>query len=99
MHEIIKFFFERFIRIVVGLSIAVAPVHCLFSQEWRQIENKAFAVGEKLHYRFYYDAWLTGKVTAGTGVMEVKEADITFNGRPVYHIDADGQSKGMFNWF
>lgn len=55
--------------------------------------------GEKLEYRFYYDAWLTGKVTAGTGIMEVKETDQLYNNRRVYHIDAEGQSKGMFNWF
>jgi len=66
---------------------------------WRQIKNEAFGPGEKLEYKFYYDAWLTGKVTAGTGVMEVKETDKKFNDRTVYHIDTEGQSKGMFNWF
>ncbi len=66
---------------------------------WRQINNEAFRSGEKLEYKFYYDAWLTGKVTAGTGVMEVKETDQKFNDRTVYHIDTEGQSKGMFNWF
>jgi hypothetical protein len=72
----------------------------LFGQnQWRQINNEAFKSGEKLEYKFYYDAWLTGKVTAGTGVMEVKETEKKFNERMVYHIDTEGQSKGMFNWF
>jgi hypothetical protein len=31
--------------------------------------------------------------------MEVKNSDQQFNGREVYHIDTEGQSKGMFNWF
>ncbi len=72
----------------------------LLSQDsTRSINNEAFQVGERLKYRFYYDAWLTGKITAGYGVLEVKEADSLFNNRPVYHIDTEGKSKGMFNWF
>jgi len=72
----------------------------IHSQEsWRQIKNEAFKAGERLQYRFYYDAVLTGKVTAGTGVMEVKKTDKKYNDREVYHIDTEGQSKGMFNWF
>ena len=72
----------------------------LLSQDsTRSINNEAFQVGERLKYRFYYDAWLTGKITAGYGVLEVKEADSLFNKRSVYHIETEGKSKGMFNWF
>jgi len=82
------------------LASAILPLFLSAQdQTWRKVNNEAFKVGEKLQYRFYYDAWLTGKVTAGTGMMEVKEGDIKFNGRSVYHIDTEGQSKGMFNWF
>ena len=71
-----------------------------FTQEtWRQVKNEAFQAGERLQYRFYYDAWLTGKIIAGTGVLEVKDTDTLFNGREVYHIDTEGRSKGMFKWF
>lgn len=71
-----------------------------FSQEeWRKVENDAFQVGEKLKYKFYYDAWLTGKVTAGFGTLEVKTSKEKYNGREVYHIDAEGYSKGFFNLF
>jgi len=74
--------------------------HFGYAQEnWRQIENEAFQIGECLQYRFYYDAWLTGKVTAGIGFLEVKESDEVFYGRRVFHIDAEGNSKGLFNWF
>ncbi|MCD4731688.1 MAG: DUF3108 domain-containing protein [Bacteroidales bacterium] len=65
----------------------------------RSINNEAFQVGERLKYRFYYDAWLTGKITAGFGVLEVKEADSAFDDREVYHIKAEGKSKGLFNMF
>lgn len=68
-------------------------------EEFRKVDNEAFSVGEKLAFRFYYDAWLTGKVTAGIGVIEVKESGRTFNNRDAYLIKADGKSKGMFNWF
>ena len=71
-----------------------------FSQdEFRKVDNEAFQTGEKLTFRFYYDAWLTGKVTAGIGVIKVKESGRTFNDREAYLIEADGKSKGMFNWF
>jgi len=65
---------------------------------WRQINNEAFKVGERLQWRFYYDAWIAG-ITAGFGVAEVKETSKKFNNREVYHIDTEGFSKGMFNWF
>jgi len=67
--------------------------------EWRNVENTAFKPGERIQFRFYYDAWLTGKVTAGIGIAEVKESDKTFYDRPVYHIDAEGFSKGLFHLF
>lgn len=97
MHELMKYTFIPFIFLTLVLVGTFNPVR---SQEsWRQIKNEAFEPGEKLEYRFYYDAILTGKVTAGTGVMEVKNTNRKFNGREVYHIDTEGQSKGMFNWF
>ena len=72
----------------------------VFSQDTiRSINNEAFQVGERLKYRFYYDAWLTGKITAGFGVLEVKESDRSFDEREVYHIKAEGKSKGLFNMF
>lgn len=74
-------------------------LHLLSQDSIRKVNNEAFQVGERLKYRFYYDAWLTGKLTAGYGVLEVKEADSTFNQQEVYRIAAEGKSKGMFNLF
>jgi hypothetical protein len=68
-------------------------------QSWRTVENNAFQPGERIQLRFYYDAWLTGKVTAGIGVAEVKETSREFYGRPVIHIDTEGYSKGLFHFF
>jgi hypothetical protein len=65
----------------------------------RKIFNEAFKPGERIQLRFYYDAWLTGKVMAGIGIAEVKNTDRTFTGRPVYHLDTEGFSKGLFHLF
>ncbi len=67
-------------------------------EEHRVIENKAFKVGERLKWRFFYDSWLVG-ITAGYGVAEIRDTEKTFNGRPVYHIDTEGNTVKMFNWF
>ena len=79
------------------LMISAQPLYAQI--EWRKVENKAFKPGERIKLRFYYDAWLTGKVTAGIGITEVKESDRLFNGRPVYHLDTEGFSKGLFHLF
>ncbi|MBN3035395.1 MAG: DUF3108 domain-containing protein [Bacteroidales bacterium] len=65
----------------------------------RTVSHDAFRAGEKLQFRFYYDAWLTGKVTAGIGIAEVKETDRRFDAREVWHFDTEGRSKGLFNLF
>lgn len=88
---IYKIGFSLFVIIGIGQD-------CLFGQGYRSVENEAFKPGERLQWRFYYDSWLAG-ITAGYGVIEIKESEKTFNGRPVWHIDAEGYSKGMFNWF
>ncbi|MBN2173625.1 MAG: DUF3108 domain-containing protein [Bacteroidales bacterium] len=80
-----------FFYLLIGSAIA--------QDGWRTWKNEAFKPGEKLEYRFYYDAWLTGKITAGIGTLEVKTTDRKFDGRSVWHIDTEGKSKGMFNWF
>lgn len=67
--------------------------------DWRKVDNKAFKPGERIKLRFYYDAFLTGKVTAGFGIAEVKESKKLFSGRSVYHIDTEGFSKGLFHLF
>lgn len=87
-------------RIACILFLIVLFIETSFSQsEKPQVKNEAWEVGEKLLFRFYYDAWLTGKVTAGYGSTEIKETNKNFNAREVYHIEAKGWSKGMFNWF
>jgi hypothetical protein len=61
--------------------------------------NTAFVKGEHLTYRVYYDAILTGKVTAGEVTFEVKEGSKVINGRNTHHIQVLGKTKGAFNLF
>ncbi len=71
-----------------------------FSQQApRRIPNQAFTAGEKLEFRVFYDAILTGKVTAGYASLHVKEEVKTMNNRPVYHVVGEGRSRKAFDWF
>ncbi len=75
---------------LTGLSAQQAP---------RKIRNQAFTAGEKLEFRVFYDAMLTGKVTAGYASLEVKDEIKTINNRPVYHVVGEGRSRKAFDWF
>ncbi len=61
--------------------------------------NSAYGKGEQLVYRVYYDAILTGKVTAGEVTFHVKEGSRVINGRNTHHIQVLGKTKGAFNLF
>ncbi|HOI00010.1 MAG TPA: DUF3108 domain-containing protein [Bacteroidales bacterium] len=59
----------------------------------------AFKMGEELHYRVYYHAWMTGKVTAGYATMQIKDKPVKVAGKSTYHIKGEGKSRRAFNWF
>jgi hypothetical protein len=61
--------------------------------------NTAFIKGEQLVYRVYYDAILTGKVTAGEVTFSVKDTTRLIHGRKTHHIQVLGRTKGAFNLF
>lgn len=87
-----------FRKIIIVISLSILSFQAFVQEDYRIVENEAFKTGEFLKWRFFYDSWLAG-ITAGYGVAEVKNTDKEFNGRPVYYIDTEGYSKGMFNWF
>jgi hypothetical protein len=87
------------IYFLLPLLSVLTVVEITAQHQWRNVENNAFRAGERLTFRVYYDAWLTGKVTAGIGTAEVKETSRTFGGRKVYHIQTEGKSKGLFHLF
>jgi hypothetical protein len=78
-------------------------LHCspfiVDAQPFKQVKNEAFARGEKLKFRAYYDSYLTGKVSAGIATLEVSDHPKQIEGRKVYHVIGEGRSKGAFNWF
>ena len=84
-------------RIFGSLLLALIPFWA--SSQLREVKNEAFQRGEKLTYKAYYDAILTGEVVAGSCVFEIKEEDKKINNRSTYHIEAIGKTKGAFNWF
>ncbi|MCX6287905.1 MAG: DUF3108 domain-containing protein [Bacteroidetes bacterium] len=87
------------------LFIFLFTSHCslfnshLSAQEIKPVNNESFTYGEKLTFTVYYDSYLTGKVTAGTGSLEVSSASVDIAGRKTYHIVGEGKSKGAFNLF
>ncbi|MFA6925086.1 MAG: DUF3108 domain-containing protein [Bacteroidales bacterium] len=70
-----------------------------FSQQLRKINNTAFQRGEILTFRAYYDALLTGKVTAGEATLEITNENRQIAGRNTFRIVGTGASKGAFNLF
>lgn len=65
----------------------------------RSVKNEAFQRGEKLTYNVYYDAALTGKVRAGSAILEVKNENKLINKRNTLHVVASGKTHGAFNFF
>ncbi|MHC1706462.1 MAG: DUF3108 domain-containing protein [Bacteroidales bacterium] len=65
----------------------------------KRVNTPAFKKGEKLEFRVFYNAMLTGNVTAGYATLEVKSDDKMMNGRPVYHVVGEGTSRRAFDWF
>ncbi len=66
---------------------------------FRELENNAFQAGESLKYKVYYESMLTGKVNAGTAILEVKESNRRFYDRETYHISGIGKSNAAFDMF
>ena len=88
-----KFFAIIFILSVLFMSFAA-------SAQAPPLNNEAaFKRGEKITYKFYYHSPVTGNVTAGELVSEIKPQVAYRDNHPSYHIVMEGKTKGMFNWF
>lgn len=84
------------------ILIAIMILGCIatpFAQDLKKIEHKAFKPGERIKYRAFYDAVLTGEVNAGTAELEIKKDPVTIQGRKTWHIVGIGKSIGAFNFF
>lgn len=84
---------------IIAVLVLASTFSLASAQPFRKIQNKAFDRGEKFTFRVYYDSFVTGKVTAGEASIEVKNEVKIIGGRPTYHVEALGKSKGAFNFF
>jgi len=85
--------------VFAGIVFLMLASQAISSQPVKQANRDAFKKGEKLEFRVFYDAMLTGKVTAGYATLEVKTGNKTMQNRPVYHIVGEGKSRAAFDWF
>src|ERR1700751_68628 len=74
--------------------IAVYCFSHVFAQELTKTDATAFKPGEKLTYKLKY-----GIFTAAEANARVEESSLTFDGKPVYHIVAEGKTAGTFDIF
>jgi hypothetical protein len=65
-----------------------------FSQEPEKETQIAFQPGEKLHYKLKY-----GIFTAAEADLQILTGDTKYEGKPIYHIVADGKTTGTFDIF
>ncbi len=65
----------------------------------RTVDEIPFQRGEKGKYRVYYDSWITSGISAGVGIISIKDDVRQFHGRNTFHMEVTGKSVGFFNWF
>jgi hypothetical protein len=81
-----KFIYLSFLLALTGLSA--------FSQELVKDAQAAFQPGEHLHYKLHY-----GLFTAAEADLRLEESDKKYDGKPAYHVIADGKTNGTFDFF
>ncbi|RYD86839.1 MAG: DUF3108 domain-containing protein, partial [Sphingobacteriales bacterium] len=65
-----------------------------FSQTLDNVDKAVFGVGEQLSYKMKY-----GIFTAAEAELKVEESPNKYNGKPAYHITAEGKTAGTFDIF
>ena len=81
------------------LSLLILISHGLFAQNNSISRINAFQAGEKLTFKLYYNSAVTGNVSAGELVSEIKPNKVMIQNHSSYHIVMEGKTKGAFNWF
>jgi len=89
-------FFVCFIQFFYCFSQKNEKNHVFFT---KNIQNKAFSVGEKVKYRFSYGkSNKKGVITAGYGQLEIKNIK-ELRGTDCFQIKASGSSTRLFSLF
>ncbi|WDF55079.1 DUF3108 domain-containing protein [Mucilaginibacter sp. KACC 22063] len=84
-------------RTLIIFSVLVAVGLYAFKQQLPlpdKVEDTVFKSGEELNYRLKY-----GLFTAAEAHLRVEDSEVKFDGRPAYHIIADGSTAGTFDVF
>jgi hypothetical protein len=81
---------KRFLFILFFLTALSVSAFC---QEMSNIVTPVFKVGEQLTYKLKY-----GVFTAAEAYLRVEASAKKFDGRPAFHIVADGKTAGAFDF-
>ncbi|SEM39252.1 Protein of unknown function [bacterium A37T11] len=66
----------------------------ILAQKLVILDKPVFYAGEELTYKLKY-----GVLTAADGILKVKYTDQKFEGKPSFHLTAEGQTAGTFGFF
>lgn len=75
------------------LTLTLCTIN-VFSQGLNYLNHSTFKEGETLTYKLKY-----GFLTAATATIKVLPTDVKFNGKPTYHLMAEGNTSGTFDVF
>ncbi len=79
--------------------LLLAPFGLIAQDSVHYVEEMPFQRGESGKYRVYYDSWVTSGISAGVGLISIKDDVKQFNGKNTLHLEVIGRSAGLFSWF
>jgi hypothetical protein len=82
------------VRHFILSAILAGAILQAYGQDTIGLGSPVFKAGEELNYRLKY-----GFITAAEAGLRVEESGKKFNGRPAFHIVADGKTAGSFDFF
>ncbi|NIM03277.1 DUF3108 domain-containing protein [bacterium] len=86
---------NRIVYVMLALFFVLygSSIDCLANSLWREVENRAFQVGEKLTYIVKWKG-----VAGGSAVMQVKKI-VKISGRDAYYVTLSTRSSKFFDLF
>jgi hypothetical protein len=85
--------------VYIYFILLLAPAGLIAQDSVRYVDEIPFQRGESGKYRVYYDSWMTSGISAGVGIISIKDDVTQFNGRNTLHLEVIGKSVGLFSWF
>ncbi|WP_345212594.1 DUF3108 domain-containing protein [Mucilaginibacter gynuensis] len=81
-------------RYILATLLLLASAVSSSAQDIDKVNNTVFGVGEQLSYKLKY-----GFFTAAEANLRTEESSQKFNGKPAFHIIAEGKTAGTFDIF